>query len=155
MSKTVEVDRGDNLPVRADSRIPNGFTKLKNASTLLVFAVNSTITLCSLTSTIFAPNCEDSVEMECRCWCFRRRACDGVNGTPAAGNASGCAPRSKLCARVVSRSSFEFSDSSASISALRRGSCEGPPVSCSSRYSGPRMDTLTRRSSRVIVRVSV
>lgn len=36
-----------------------------------------------------------------------------------------------------------------------RGSCDGPPESCSSKYSGPRMESLTSKSSLFIVRVSV
>ena len=138
-----------NRPVRAASRIPKGFNKLRKASTLEVFAVSSTITLFSLTSTIFAPNCVARTEMECICWCFKRSACDGVMG---GWWSSGWALRSKLCARIVSRSNFVSAESSLTT---RRGSWNGPPTNCSSRYSGPRMDTFARRSSREITLVSV
>ena len=137
-----------NRPVRAASRIPKGFNKLRKASTLEVFAVSSTITLFSLTSTIFAPNCVARTEMECICWCFKRSACEGVMG---GWWGSGWALRSKLCAKIVSRSNFVSTGSSLT----RRGSWDGPPESCSSRYSGPRMDTFARRSSREITLVSV
>lgn len=45
------------LPVRADSRRPKGFKRLRKASIFEVFPLISTMTLCSLTSTILAPNC--------------------------------------------------------------------------------------------------
>jgi len=68
------------VPVRADSRIPKGLTRLKNASTLFVFPLISTITLLSLTSTIFAPNWEAKAEMDWRYWLLSRKASEVVNG---------------------------------------------------------------------------
>lgn len=52
---------GGDSPVRADSSSPNGLRSDKNASTRFVFPHTSTITLCSLTSTIRPPNCAESV----------------------------------------------------------------------------------------------
>ena len=43
-------------PVLVLSDIPNGFERFKNATKRFVYAVNSTMTMLSLTSTIFAPN---------------------------------------------------------------------------------------------------
>ena len=69
-----------NAPVLADSMIPNGFSKLKNASTRFVFPLISTMTLFSLTSTIRAPNWVASVFTLCKCWCLSLNASAGVKG---------------------------------------------------------------------------
>jgi hypothetical protein len=79
---------------------------------------------------------------------------EDVEDADADGVGRGCGrlDSSKCRARAVSRSSLVCS---ACALCEARGSCEGPPASWSSRYSGPRMDTLTRSNSREIVRVSV
>jgi len=68
-------------PVLADSRIPNGLSKLKNAFTRLGLAVSSTMIELSLTSTILPRNWDARVEIDWRCWCLRWRASEGVSGS--------------------------------------------------------------------------
>ena len=155
--------------------MPNGLTRLRNALMRDVLPDISRMMLFSLTSTIRAPNWFASTCRDCRCWCRMRSASLGVSGfappsPPAPAPPGGvvededededesggwCGGRldsSKCRARTISRSSLVCS---ACARCAARGSCEGPPTSWSSRYSGPRMDTLTRSSSREIVRVSV
>ena len=129
-------------PVLALSSTPNGLTRLKNASTLVVLPHISTMTLFSLTSTSLAPNWEARTEMEWRWLCLRRRASetdsrwgcwncwgwwfarvrlgDGEEG----GESAEC---SKLCASAISRSNFDDGSTSCSGSGSLRGSCDGPP----------------------------
>jgi hypothetical protein len=149
--------RRDHIPVRADSRIPNGFTRLRNASTLFVLAVNSTMTLFPLTSTILAPNWFARVWIDCKCWCFTLRASLGVRATRSTSAAAACCcPLASAGLPPCSKFSTRWDSCSRSCSPPSlRGSWEGPPRSCSSTYSGPRIDTLTSSSSREMVRVSV
>ena len=128
------------LPVRADSIIPNGLSKLKKASTRVVFPLISTIMLFSLTSTIFAPNCSASTLMDCKCWCFNRRASAGVNG---GGNwgwwvvvpdlCSKFSAMKTSCSKVREWSSTVAAGSGCAKADPWRGSCVGPPTSWASR----------------------
>ena len=83
--------KGRDSPVRADSSSPNGLRSDKNASTRFVFPHISTMTLCSLTSTIRPPNCAESVWIACRLSLFRRSVWLGVRGSAwGAACSSGC-----------------------------------------------------------------
>jgi len=68
------------VPVRADSMMPKGLTRLRNASTRDVLAHISKMMLCSLTSTILAPNWFARTCSDCKCWCRARSASLGVSG---------------------------------------------------------------------------